>query len=45
MLAASQTRDKDALKKQGVEKVLSDLAAMDFEYIVCDSPAASKRAR
>ena len=39
VLAASQTRDKDALKKQGVEKVLSDLAAMDFEYIVCDSPA------
>jgi septum site-determining protein MinD len=22
-----------------VEKVLTDLAAMDFEYIVCDSPA------
>jgi septum site-determining protein MinD len=39
VLAASQTRDKDALTKDGVEKVLKDLATMDFEYIVCDSPA------
>jgi septum site-determining protein MinD len=39
VLAASQTRDKEALTKEGVEKVLKDLAAMDFEYIVCDSPA------
>ncbi|MDO9405286.1 MAG: septum site-determining protein MinD [Polaromonas sp.] len=39
ILAASQTRDKDALTREGVEKVLKDLAAMDFEYIVCDSPA------
>jgi septum site-determining protein MinD len=39
VLAASQTRDKDALTQDGVEKVLNDLAAMDFEYIVCDSPA------
>jgi len=39
VLAASQTRDKDALSQAGVEKVLSDLAAMDFAYIVCDSPA------
>ncbi len=39
VLAASQTRDKEALSKEGVEKVLNDLAAMDFEYIVCDSPA------
>ena len=39
VLAASQTRDKEALTKEGVEKVLTDLAAMDFEYIVCDSPA------
>ena len=39
VLPASQTRDKDALTKDGVEKVLKDLAAMDFEYIVCDSPA------
>jgi septum site-determining protein MinD len=39
VLAASQTRDKDALTQEGVEKVLTDLAAMGFEYIVCDSPA------
>jgi septum site-determining protein MinD len=39
VLAASQTRDKDALTQEGVEKVLTDLAAMDFEFIVCDSPA------
>ena len=39
VLAASQTRDKDALTQEGVEKVLNNLSAMDFEYIVCDSPA------
>jgi septum site-determining protein MinD len=39
VLAASQTRDKEALTKDGVEKVLSDLNGMGFEYIVCDSPA------
>jgi septum site-determining protein MinD len=39
VLAASQTRDKDALTQDGVEKVLKDLAEMGFEYIVCDSPA------
>jgi septum site-determining protein MinD len=39
VLAASQTRDKDALTQDGVEKVLNDLAGMGFEYIVCDSPA------
>lgn len=39
VLAASQTRDKDALSQEGVEKVLSDLKAMGFDYIVCDSPA------
>ncbi|MGA1285877.1 MAG: septum site-determining protein MinD [Rubrivivax sp.] len=39
VLAASQTRDKDALTQEGVERVLHDLAEMGFEYIVCDSPA------
>ena len=39
VLAASQTRDKDALTQDGVGQVLSDLAGMGFEYIVCDSPA------
>ncbi len=39
ILPASQTRDKDALSEEGVERVLKDLAKMDFKYIVCDSPA------
>ena len=39
VLPASQTRDKDALKEEGVEKVLKDLEHMGFDYIVCDSPA------
>jgi septum site-determining protein MinD len=39
VLAASQTRDKEALTQDGVEKVLKDLGEMGFEYIVCDSPA------
>jgi septum site-determining protein MinD len=39
VLAASQTRDKDALTQDGVERVLNDLAGMGFDYIVCDSPA------
>ena len=39
VLPASQTRDKEALTKDGVERVLIDLAEMGFEYIVCDSPA------
>lgn len=39
VLAASQTRDKDALTLDGVGKVLKDLAEMGFAYIICDSPA------
>lgn len=39
ILPASQTRDKDALTREGVAKVLEDLKAMDFEFIICDSPA------
>ncbi|MBN9425920.1 MAG: septum site-determining protein MinD [Burkholderiales bacterium] len=39
VLAASQTRDKDALTKEGVERVLKELSEMGFDYIVCDSPA------
>jgi len=39
ILPASQTRDKDALTREGVEKVLDDLKKMDFDFIVCDSPA------
>jgi septum site-determining protein MinD len=42
VLAASQTRDKDALTVEGVEKVLMALKE-DFEYVVCDSPAGIEK--
>jgi septum site-determining protein MinD len=38
ILPASQTRDKDALNKEGVGKILDELKE-SFDYIVCDSPA------
>lgn len=38
ILPASQTRDKDALTTEGVERVLDELKK-DFDYIICDSPA------
>jgi septum site-determining protein MinD len=38
ILPASQTRDKDALTIEGVEKVLNELSK-EFEFILCDSPA------
>lgn len=42
ILPTSQTRDKDALTKEGVEKVLKELK-QEFDYIVCDSPAGIER--
>ncbi|MCG7586385.1 septum site-determining protein MinD [Photobacterium sp. OFAV2-7] len=39
VLPASQTRDKDALSREGVERVLNDLDEMGFDFIICDSPA------
>jgi len=42
VLAASQTRDKDALTTEGVEKVLMALKE-DFEFVVCDSPAGIEK--
>jgi septum site-determining protein MinD len=38
ILPASQTRDKDALTREGVEGVLTELKK-DFDFIICDSPA------
>jgi septum site-determining protein MinD len=38
VLATSQTRDKDALTREGVEQVLEELRK-EFDYIICDSPA------
>ena len=43
VLAASQTRDKDALTQEGVEKVLDDMVKDGFDYIVCDSPAGIEK--
>lgn len=38
ILPTSQTRDKNALTRDGVKKVLDELK-QEFDYIVCDSPA------
>jgi septum site-determining protein MinD len=43
ILAASQTRDKDALTQEGVGKVIEDLKKDGFDYIVCDSPAGIEK--
>ncbi|MBE0493880.1 MAG: septum site-determining protein MinD [Thiomicrospira sp.] len=43
ILAASQTRDKDALTLEGVGKVIDDLKADGFDYIICDSPAGIEK--
>ena len=42
ILPASQTRDKDALTTEGVEKVLDELS-QDYDFIVCDSPAGTEK--
>jgi septum site-determining protein MinD len=43
VLAASQTRDKEALSKEGVERVLNELAEDGFDYVICDSPAGIEK--
>lgn len=42
ILPASQTRDKDALQLEGVERVIKELKE-SFDYIVCDSPAGIEK--
>ncbi|MCS5712251.1 septum site-determining protein MinD [Candidatus Berkiella aquae] len=42
ILPASQTRDKDALSKEGVAKVIEELKK-EFDFIVCDSPAGIEK--
>ncbi len=42
ILAASQTRDKDALTLEGVRNVIEELAESN-DYVVCDSPAGIER--
>ncbi len=42
LLAASQTRDKDALSEEGVAKVIDQLKER-FDWVICDSPAGIER--
>jgi septum site-determining protein MinD len=42
ILPASQTRDKDALTKEGVGKIIEELSK-DHDFIVCDSPAGIEK--
>jgi septum site-determining protein MinD len=42
LLAASQTRDKDALSEEGVERVIKELRD-SFDWVICDSPAGIER--
>jgi len=42
LLPASQTRDKDALTPEGVERVIGELREK-FDWVVCDSPAGIER--
>ena len=42
VLAASQTRDKDALSQEGVERVINELA-QQFDFVICDSPAGIEK--
>jgi septum site-determining protein MinD len=42
LLAASQTRDKDALTDEGVERVIGELKE-SFDWVLCDSPAGIER--
>ncbi|HQT61890.1 MAG TPA: septum site-determining protein MinD [Acidiphilium sp.] len=42
LLPASQTRDKDALTPEGVERVIDELREK-FDWIICDSPAGIER--
>jgi len=42
LLAASQTRDKDALTLEGVTRVIEQLREK-FDWVVCDSPAGIEK--
>ena len=42
ILPTSQTRDKDALTREGVGKVIDELKE-SYDYIICDSPAGIER--
>jgi len=42
LLPASQTRDKDALTPEGVERVIGELREK-FDWVICDSPAGIEK--
>ncbi|MBW8728563.1 MAG: septum site-determining protein MinD [Inquilinus limosus] len=42
LLAASQTRDKDALTMEGVSRVIGELREK-FDWVICDSPAGIEK--
>ena len=42
LLAASQTRDKDALTEKGVSRIIGELREK-FDWVICDSPAGIER--
>src|SRR6476660_6688366 len=42
ILPASQTRDKDALTKEGIEQIMEELHP-EFDHIICDSPAGIEK--
>lgn len=42
LLAASQTRDKNALTEKGVSQVINELRKK-FDWVICDSPAGIER--
>ena len=42
LLPASQTRDKDALRPEGVARVIGELRDR-FDWVICDSPAGIER--
>jgi septum site-determining protein MinD len=42
LLPASQTRDKDALTEEGVDRVMGELRDK-FDWVICDSPAGIER--
>jgi septum site-determining protein MinD len=42
LLAASQTRDKDALSEDGVRRCIGELREK-FDWVICDSPAGIER--
>ena len=43
VLAASQTRDKEALSPEGVRRVFDELTADGFDFIIADSPAGIEK--